>query len=447
MFLKKYVGDKAFYKMVLTIAVPMMVQNGISNFVNLLDNLMIGRIGTNALSGVAITNQIIFVFYLLMFGATAGVGIFTAQYHGMGDVEGVRYTFRVKLIINTLLSAGGIALLYFNSDFLIGLFLKGEGSAWDALQTLEIGHDYMRIMLIGLVPIAITNSYSGTLRDTGQTRIPMLASLSAIFVNLIGNFILIYGYFGMPALGAVGAATATVISRFVELTFLLLYTARHSSEHPFIIGAYTKFYVPWELFWRFFVKSIPLIVNETLWSLGQTTLNQSFSFRSLIAMAAINIESTVWMLFSVAFAAMGEAAGIITGQILGNGEIDRAIDDSRKLRAFTVACGIVFGLLMLLISPFFPKFYNTTDEVRSMASRLILISGLLMPLIAYTHVTYFILRSGGNTFITFTRLPVVTMVAIVKSLELIKCLTGGKMIQSGIWAKKIVDDTGAHSRQ
>ncbi|MBR3736396.1 MAG: MATE family efflux transporter, partial [Lachnospiraceae bacterium] len=142
----KYIGDKAFYKMVLTIAVPIMVQNGISNFVSLLDNLMIGQVGTNALSGVAIANQLMFVFFLLIFGATAGVGIFTAQYHGLGDVKGVRETFRFKLMANTVLCLISILVFYLYSEQLICQFLKGEGAPEDAAETLQIGLQYMRIM-------------------------------------------------------------------------------------------------------------------------------------------------------------------------------------------------------------------------------------------------------------------------------------------------------------
>ena len=434
MTLKKYIGDKNFYKMVLTIAVPIMVQNGVSNFVNLLDNLMIGRIGTNALSGVAIANQIMFVFYLLIFGASAGVGIFTAQYFGMGDDEGVRYTFRFKLIINTVLTAASIVFFLVMAPTLISLFLKGEGTPQDAAETLKIGVEYMRIMMIGLVPVAI-------------------------FVNLVGNLLLIYGFLGLPALGARGAAIATVISRFVELGVLAVYTGTHSARYGFIVGAFRSLKVPGNLAGKFILKSLPLMANETLWALGQTTMNQSYSFRSLNAVAALNIESTIWNLLGVSFLAMGEAVGIIVGQILGSGDIDKAKDTARKMRAFTVACGAVFGVLMIAVAPFFPKLYKTTDDVKQLASGLIFIYGAFMPIYAYTHASYFTIRSGGNTLITFifdscfvwvlsvpvafvlsrfTKVDVFYMVLIVQSLEIIKGCIGGGMVLSGIWARNIV---------
>ena len=455
---KKLIGDKKFYRMMLKIAIPIMVQNGISNFVSLLDNLMIGRVGTNELSGVAIANQLMFVHYLLIFGATAGVGIFTVQFYGAGDTEGVRISFRFKLLANTLLSAVSITLFLLFSEPLTKLFLQGEGSPEDAAETLRIGISYMRIMLIGLVPIGITNAYSGTLRDTGQTRVPMIASIAAIFVNLIGNALLIYGLFGLPAMGAMGAAFATVISRFVELAVLVIYTSTHSKEHPFIIGAYTHFRIPLRLAGRFIVRSIPLVANETLWALGITVMNQCYSFRSLDAVAALNIENTLWNLMGVCFIAMGDAVGIIVGQALGSGDIPKARDHAAKLITFTVACGVVFGLIMCIFGPFFPLLYNTTAEIRLLASQLIIVYGILMPQYALTHAGYFTIRAGGNTVITFlfdscfvwavsvpaayvlsrlTQLAVLPMVAIVQSLEIIKCVIALRMVHSGIWAKKI----------
>ena len=459
MLRKKYIGDKAFYKTVLGIAVPIMIQNAISNFVGLLDNLMIGRVGTNALSGVAIANQLIFIYYLLVFGAAAGIGIFTAQYHGVKDNDGIRYTFRMKLIVNSIITALSITILLLFSVPLISLYLRGEGSAADAADTLRIGRNYMNIMLVGLIPMAWTQAYAGTLRETGETKVPMFASFAAVFINLIGNYILIYGHLGLPAMGASGAALATVISRFIELAILMVYTGTHADVHPFIRGAFKNFRIPGNLISKFMIKSIPLMINEGLWSGGMAVLNQCYSYRSLSAVAAINIQNTLYNLMGVAFLTMGDAVGILVGQILGTGDMDKAKDHARKLTAFTVFCGLIFGLAMIGISPLFPQLYNTSDEIRHMAMQFIMISGILMPLNAYCHATYFIIRAGGRTGITmifdscfvwfisvpaafimsrFTSLDVTTMLIIIQSLEIIKCIIGGVMVKMGIWARNII---------
>ncbi len=457
--MNKYIGSKKFYKQALRLAVPIMIQNAISNFVGLLDNLMIGRLGTNALSGVSIANQLIFVYYLLIFGSIAGVGIFTAQYHGMKDTEGVRQTFRFKLVMNMILTLAAVGFFVVFGKQLIGAFLHGEGLASDAAETLTIGFSYLRIMLIGLIPYSVAAAYSGTLRETGETATPMKASFAAVFVNLIGNFILIYGYFGLPALGAAGAAIATVISRFVELFILVIYTKNHSDVHTFIKGAYETLRIPKDMAWKYFIKSLPLMCNETLWAGGVTFMNQCYSVKSLNAVAALNIESTLFNLLGVAFLAMGEGVGIIIGHTLGSGDIDKAKEDSIRLIAFTVFLGAIFGIAQIAVSPFFPRLYNTSNEVREMASRLIVVYGYLMPVMAYAHASYFIIRAGGRSGITFlfdscfiwvisvptayilsrfTQINVIMLVAIVQSLELPKAVIGAVMVHSGIWARQIV---------
>ncbi len=459
MNLRSRTGTRNFYKMILRIAVPMMIQNGLTNLVSLLDNLMIGRVGTNAISGVAIANQLIFVYYLVIFGATAGVGIFTAQFYGKGDDEGVRNSFRFKIVMNICIAVLSTVFFALLSPQLISLFLQGEGSAADAKQTLVIGSEYMHIILISLVPIAVINAYSGTLRDTGNTGVPMFASMIAITVNLIGNAILIYGLFGLPRLGANGAAIATVASRFVELSVLVIYTGTHSGRHRFIIGAWKHLTVPRDLAGKFILKSIPLMTNETLWSLSMTVINQCYSYRSLNAVAAVNIQSTIWNLIGVAFLAMGEAVGIIVGQELGAGDVGTAKDHAVKMRDFTVFCAVLCGGIMAAVSPFFPLLYNTNDEVRSLASAMILIGGLFMPSVAYMHASYFIIRAGGNTLITFlfdccfswlvevpiafflsryTSFSLPVMMVLIQSSDLIKCIIGGLMVRSGVWAKNIV---------
>ncbi len=445
--------------MVLAITIPMIVQNGLTNFVSLLDNLMIGRVGTNAISGVAIANQLMFVFWLLMFGATAGVGIFTAQYYGKGDVKGVRDTFRFKLIANVALAVVSGVVYYLMAPTLVSLFLEGDGTPEDAAQTLEIGVSYINIIIVSLVPIALSYAYAGTLKDTGNTKVPMIATMAAILVNLVGNAILIYGLCGLPAMGADGAAIATVVSRYVELLVLMIYTGTHSEKNPFIVGAFRSFRMPLSLVSQFVLKSLPLMANESLWALGMTMLNQCYSYRSLDAVAAVNIETTLWNLLTVAFIATGEAVGIVVGQKLGSGDIDTAKDYAVKMRDLTVFFGVVCGIIMMFLSPLFPKLYNITDEVSALSTTLIFISGIVMPLMAFTHASYFIIRSGGNTFITlvfdcgytwlivvplayclsrYTGVSVPIMMFSVQLAEIIKCIIGEVMVRSGIWAKNIV---------
>ena len=314
--LNRYIGDRAFYRNVFTIAIPIIIQNGITNFVSLLDNIMVGQVGTLQMSGVSIVNQLLFVFNLCVFGAVSGAGIFTAQFFGSQDHEGVRHTFRFKVLVSLVLVALGTALFLLAGQPLIQLYLLGDGDPRDVAITLAYGSDYLRIMLLGLLPFALASAYSGTLRETGQTMVPMVAGIVAVFVNLAFNYILIFGHFGAPAMGVRGAAVATVLSRYVELAIVAGWTHLNSEANPFIQGAYRSMRIPGKLFRDITVKGMPLLINEALWSLGMAFLNQCYSVRGLNVVAGLNIANTLNNLFSIVFIALGDAVGILVGQLL-----------------------------------------------------------------------------------------------------------------------------------
>lgn len=398
----RYIGDRAFYKRVITIVIPIIVQNGITNFVSLLDNIMVGQVGTLPMSGVSIVNQLLFVFNLCIFGATAGAGIFTAQFQGSGDTQGIRSTFRFKILICLGIALVGGVLFAVADTPLISPFLKGDGNPADAAAILDYGRAYLKMMLPGLLPFAITNAYAGTLKETGETVVPMLGGIAATLVNLVLNYILIFGHFGAPEMGVEGAALATVISRFAELAIVAGWTHRHTEKNPFIVGAYRSMAVPAGLLRSITVKGMPLLANELLWSTGMTFLNQCYSTCGLDVVPALNISSTLFNLTSVVFMSMGVADGILMGQMLGASAPEAEVrDHSRKLIAISITSGVLFGALTIALSGAFPHIYNTSYEVRTLATRLILIAALFMPFDALANATYFILRSGGQTYITF----------------------------------------------
>lgn len=264
----KFIGDRDFYKMVLMIAVPIMIQNGITNFVSLLDNIMIGQVGTEQMSGVAIVNQLIFVYNLCIFGGVSGAGIFTAQYFGQGNHEGVRQTMRFKFWMVTVITALTTVLFLGCGTALIGAYLKGDGSAESIAATLLYGERYLKVMLIGLPAFAAVQIYSSTLRECGQTLLPMKAGIAAVIVNLLFNYILIYGKFGAPALGVIGAAIATVLSRYVEMLITVIGVHRKSrgenAPYAFVTGLYRTLKVPGDLTRKIIKKGSPLLFNETL---------------------------------------------------------------------------------------------------------------------------------------------------------------------------------------
>ncbi|MBQ3651023.1 MAG: MATE family efflux transporter [Clostridia bacterium] len=460
-FKEKYIGDRAFYKLVLTIALPVMIQNGITSFVNMLDNLMVGGIGTEQMSGVAICNHLIFVFNLCVFGGLSGAGIYGAQFSGKRDLEGVRNVFRFKLWLVTVLSLVGLTVLHVFDEPLLSLFLHQGSEQGDLALTLQCAKAYLAVALIGLPVSALSQAYASTLRETASTTLPMGAGIAAVLVNLVGNWILIYGHFGAPRLGVVGAAWATVLSRFVELAIILLLTHLNTRAHPFAAGLYRTVWVPRALTGTIIKKGMPLLVNEALWSLGQTTLVQIYSTRGLAVVAGINISSTISMLFNIVFMSLGASIGIVVGNLLGAGDMEKAKDTNTKLTAFSILCCFAIGGLLAATAGVYPRLYNTTEEVRHIASRLILITSVIMPVHAYTNACYFTLRSGGLTRLTmvydccfvwcvciplafglcrFTALPIVPVYAAVTATEGLKALFGYHFVHQEKWVRNIVNE-------
>lgn len=461
--LQRYFGNRQFYRMTLTVAIPIMIQNGITNLVSMLDNIMVGQVGTVEMTGVSIVNTLIFVFNLMIFGAVSGAGIFTAQFHGREDDEGVRYTLRYKIIICSALTLLGIGVFLLAGETLIGLYLKGEGSAADIAASLQCGKNYLRIMLIGFIPFAAVQCYSSTLRETGETMVPMVAGIAAVAVNLLLNYLLIFGKFHAPKLGVDGAAIATVASRFVELGIIAGWTHRHKDRNRFIVGAYRSLRIPGALAKKIIVKGTPLLVNEALWAGGMALLSQCYSIRGYLVVSALNINNTISNVFNVAFLAMGNSVGIIIGQMLGAGRLKEARETVPKLITFSVLLSAGVACVMACFSGVFPQIYNTADEVRQLATKLILAAAVFMPVNAFANAAYFTLRSGGKTMITFlfdsfyvcvvsvpaafvlsrfTAIPIVPLYVMIQALDIFKCVIGYVLIKKGIWVNNMVSSMG-----
>lgn len=454
--LKKLIGDKNFYGMVLKIAIPIIIQMAITNFVGLLDNIMVGQVGTEQMTGVAVVNQLLFVFNICIFGGVSGAGIFGAQFYGSGNDDGLRYVLRFKMLICSVISVIVLALLIVFPDFLINLFLTDSGEG-DVQATLRYGREYLTVMLWGLVPFALKEAYASSLKETEETLLPMKASTIAVGINLALNALLIFGLCGFPKLGVVGAAIATVISRYIEFAIVII--SCHRGKRSFFKGVYRNFYMPKWLIMQIIYKGTPLLINEALWSAGIIAMNQRYSQRGLSVVAAINIASTIANLFNVVYLSMGSSISVIVGKELGAGRLKEAKSTATKMIAFSVMCCMVTGALMAACSYGFANIYNTTDAIKKLAVIFICICAVLTPFDALNNAAYFTLRSGGKTFITFLfdsvflwtiSIPVATLLvkytewgivpvyAFCQSLNLIKSVIGVILVKKGIWIQNVV---------
>lgn len=451
---------KEILKQALILAVPMMIQNGITNAVGLVDHIMVGSLGTEPMTAVSIVTQLLFVFTLALFGGLSGPGIFTAQYHGQGNTEGVRISTRMKAIICTSITLIGITVFLTLKIPLFSLYLHGESSEIDPAATINYAGDYLNIMLIGLPAMAVSMIYSTTLRETGDSVKPMAAGILSVITDIIFNYLLIYGNFGFPQLGVRGAAVATVIARYLEMASLLLWTYLRRKKHPFLNGLWRTLRIPKETFRKMLIKTTPILCNEFLWAAGLAALTQCYSTRGLSVVAGINISNVLCNLFNVVFVALGHSVGILVGQLLGAGRFDDAKKSSFTLTIFTASlcAGLTVGLIAL--SGAFPMLYDTTEEVRTLASGFIVITALFFPVQGTLNALYFTLRSGGKTLITFvfdsmfswlvtipaallisnfTALPVLAVYAIIQSIDILKIVIGAIMIKKGIWITNLTD--------
>lgn len=451
--------DRVIYQKALALAVPMMIQSGITNAVGLVDNLMVGSLGTESMTAVSIAGQLIFVFNLAIFGGLSGPGIYGAQYYGQGNKEGFKNVFRLKYWICLVCLLAGILAFCFGGPFLVGLYLHGSGSGIDAALTLQLALEYLHIMMWGFVPFIITQIYAGSLRETGVSIMPMVAGLISVVVDIVFNYLLIYGKFGFPELGVAGAAIATVLARIAEMLVVVICTHAKMHQYAYLQGVYKTIKIPIRNMRVIIVKSIPIFLNEFLWAGGMAALTQCYSMRGLEVVAGINISNAICNLLNVVFIAMGNAVGILTGQYLGASKFEEAKNNGKKLMWFTgIICGIL-TVILIAFSGIFPKFYNTTEEVRTLGRYFIIINALFFPLQGFLNALYFTLRSGGKTFITFlfdsiytwcvpvlvafilcsfTGLSVLWIFTIIQALDFIKVTIGYILIEKGIWITNLV---------
>ncbi len=449
-----------YYKWMLRISVPTMIQNGVTNFVSMLDNIMVGQVGTLQMTGVSIVNQLLFVFNLCIFGAMSGAGIFTAQFYGKKDNDGVKNTVQFKIATSLIFTALGVGVFLLLGDSLISAYIQEGSDPIEAAAVHGYAKSYLGVMLFSALPFAIAQAYASSLRETKDRIVPLVATLVAVGINLALNYTLIFGHFGAPEMGIEGAAIATVVARIAECSILILWSHTHTKKYPFIKRLYTKTTLTLPQIRKIAAISLPLVINEALWAAGVAFLNQCYSMRGLSVVAAINIVSTLSNVFNVSFIAFGSSIGIILSQLLGAGKKDEAKKASMRMVWFAVFTIVLVALAMSAFSGLFPKIYKTEEYVRTLSTTLILIMAAFMPVQSFLNACYFSLRSGGKTLITFifdsgfmwgiviplafclsrfTDISIIPLYIIVQAVEIIKCVIGYVFMKKGWWLNTVVE--------
>lgn len=458
----KYFGDKKFYKNIMILAIPIIIQQLITGFVNMLDNIMVGQTGTLAMSGVSVANQLIVIFNLAVFGLISAASIFAAQFAGKEDYKNVKSCIYYNLFTGLIVSFISILIFWIFGPKLLSLFMnKDTDSQENILKTIDYGLSYIRIMTIGFIPFAFSQAISSSMRIDGETRLPMFISIVAVLVNFVFNWILIFGKLGFPALGPSGAAIATVISRFLELSLFIFFANKKKYRFRYYQNFISDFHIDKKLFKEITKGGIPLMTNEILYSVGLAAITQSYSVRGIEALAAYNISSTIMGLFIVFHLSMGDCIAIVVGRLLGANKIEEAIDTDRKLIVFDFMVAFFVGVVLFILAPIFPNFYNTSDVVKITATNMLKVGGACLWIGSLYNASYYTLRSGGKTIITllfdsvgtifvtfpvsyvlahYTNLSIVHMYLIICLVDLYKVILGLTLVKKGIWIKNLADN-------
>ena len=457
--MRRFIGSKKFYKSLLVVVVPIVLQMFITQFVGLLDNLMVGQVGGSEMTGVSLANQLLFVFNLAVFGSMSSASIFGSQYFGAKDKQGYQESFRFKCLLGLVVFAISTLLFIFLDDQLISFFIKkSDEQTTDPVVALQSAKAYLMIMLVGNLPFIIKEIYSTSLREMKETFVPMLSGIIAILVNLVFNYLLIFGKFGFPELGIKGAAIATVLSRVVEMFVVVIYSYVKIKKYDYFKGVYLKF-LKIKSFKKFMPKTIVMVSNEVLWSLGLTLILSCYALRGLDAVASLNICNTVSNVFWTIGSSIGNAAAIILGAQLGASKLKEAKEDSYKILSFSLVVSIAFALIMVGSAYLIPNIYKVSDQIKELSRNLILLTAIFIPMHTVDTVMYFILRTGGKVLITFsfdslfivaiklpvalilanfTTLAVIPMFLIITAMDLIKMVPGYILVDKGVWLKVIV---------
>ncbi|AEE15860.1 MATE family efflux transporter [Treponema brennaborense] len=381
--------DKTFYRTLVVIAVPIILQNLMQSFINMLDTIMVGQLGAVEIAAVGLGNQIFFMLNMILFGISSGGAIFIAQYWGKKDVAGIRRTLGIALSFASVVAALFTAAALAAPEFLIGLYSKDPA-------VVKAGGAYLRVVACSYPMMAVSFVYSQAFRSTEHVKLPMIATIASLVANGLLNYVFIFGAGPVPAMGVVGAAAATVISRALELAVLLVTAYRKKYEaaaRPKELFSYGTAFVA-----KYVKIAFPVILNETFWGLGITVQNAIFARAGTDAIAAFNITGTISQLTWVFFIGVGNAAAIIIGKKIGASDRTEAYRYANKFAVFMPIMSVFIGIWLIPLSKALPLFFKVDPEIIMQAARMLLVMMCTYPFKSFNMCMIVgICRSGGDT--------------------------------------------------
>lgn len=443
-------GDSRFFKLWLSLALPIMLQQGLSAVLYLLDNIMVGQLGETPIAAVGVANQLTFLMQVFGFGINSGAGIFAAQYWGKNDRDGIHRIEGIALTLSIVLGAlFAVVAVCFGRQF-SDIYSNDPA-------VIELSARYLAILGWSYVFQIISQTLGIILRACGSPMLPMMATLAGVCTNGVLNYILIFGRLGLPAMGVEGAALATLIAALVNVAVLIAVSIRQKKAIAAPLKklfSYTK-----SLFGEFMEISLPVFVNESLWSLGISLYSVLWGILGTNVQAAMQIYTTVDKIGFIMMAGLGSAAGVITGNAIGEGDIGRAKLYSRRMLIVTPTAVFLFGMVLQLAAPLFLGFFDVSPDVAAMALSVIRVYCGAMFLYALNYTIIIgTLRAGGDTAyasavdligLWLVSVPLAFLCGLVLGLpvwavflvtalgDVVKSIMGLKRIRSGKWIKML----------
>lgn len=447
------ISNKEFFKKITFIALPIAIQSVIASSLSLVDNLMVGRLGEAELAAVGIATQIYFVHWMLVFGFTSGVSTYMAQFLGAKDERGMKKTIGIALAVCFSVSVIFFLVAEFFSAYVMRIFTSDE-------LLIRMGADYIKIAAPSLLTVSITVPFQTALRVTKQTHIPLFISIAVFSTNTFLNYCLIFGNFGMPKLGVSGASLATMIARTLEILTVLTVVFVFKNR----VAAGLSVYFSWnrQLFLRVIKNAVPTMLNETIWGLGNAMYVAAYARLGVTAYAAVQVGTVINSLFSMAGFSLGDAALILVGEKLGEGDTKYALELGKKILKTAIVTGIIFGIGLIAVSQKLVPLFDLTEKGREYAIIIIAIDAIFLALVLYNGICVVgLLRAGGDTLFAMLietgsiwlyavpmafatallfHLPVYLVMFCVKTEEILKCAILTKRVISQKWVKNVVSD-------
>ena len=384
-----FVKEKSFYKLILSIAVPVVLQNMITIGVNIMDTLMLGNYGEIQLSASSLANEFINIYHIMCMGMSMGAAVLTAQYYGAGNNESLKKIVTIVLRMGLVIAAAFTAVTLLFPEELMRLYTPDEA-------VIEKGVLYFRISAVTYVLLGVSLILTNILRTVHQVRFPLILSIVTFFVNVFFNWVFIYGHLGAPEMQIEGAALGTVIARLVECGSLVTYFFVFDKRIGYRIkdffmkcGDHVRVYITY---------AIPVMVSDTLLALGNSAVSIIMGHIGASFVAANSIISQTVRLSTVFNQGLSSASSVITGNTLGKGERDKAYHQGVTFLCLSVLIGLAAAVIILLISPLLVESFNITQETKDIAYQLMASVSVMMVFQTVQSVlTKGVLRGGGDT--------------------------------------------------